>query len=93
MEKMKVYYDPIGNTLHIWFGDPKDEYITEEADEELGLIKNKEGEIIGIEKLNFLPTGFRDALSASVDRFRRDDGQILGFEFDPRRYEQSVVVG
>ena len=34
---MRVCCDPIGNTLHIWFGDPRDEYITEEADEELGL--------------------------------------------------------
>ena len=57
MEKMKVYYDPLGNTLHIWFGDPRDEYITEEADEELGLVKNKAGEIIGIEKLNFFRQG------------------------------------
>ncbi len=89
MEKMKVYYDPLGNTLHIWFGDPRDEYITEEADEELGLVKNKAGEIIGIEKLNFLPAGFSEK---SVDRLQ-DRDQILGFEFDPQRYERSAAVG
>ncbi|MCD6333897.1 MAG: DUF2283 domain-containing protein [Candidatus Latescibacteria bacterium] len=89
MEKMKVYYDPLGNTLHIWFGDPRDEYITEEADEELGLVKNKAGEIIGIKKLNFLPAGFSEK---SVDRLQ-DRDQILGFEFDPRRYERSAAVG
>ena len=89
MEKMKVYYDPLGNTLHIWFGDPRDEYITEEADEELGLVKNKAGEIIGIEKLNFLPAGFSEK---SVDRLQ-DRDQILGFEFDPRRYERSAAIG
>ena len=92
MEKMKVYYDPLGNTLHIWFGDPRDEYITEEADEELGLVKNKEGEIIGIEKLNFLPTAFNKPLSESVSRLL-DGDQILGFEFDPRRYERSAATG
>jgi len=91
MEKMKVYYDPLGNTLHIWFGDPRDEYITEEADEELGLVRNKEGEIIGIEKLNFLPTGFSEPLSKSVDRLL-DRDQVLGFEFDPRRYEKPVAA-
>lgn len=25
MAAVKVYYDSIGNTLTVWFGDPKDE--------------------------------------------------------------------
>jgi len=52
-------------------------------------LKNKAGEIIGIEKLNFLPAGFSEK---SVDRLQ-DRDQILGFEFDPRRYERSAAVG
>jgi uncharacterized protein YuzE len=37
----------------VWFGDPADEYITEETGEEIVLMKDKEGKVIGFEKLNF----------------------------------------
>ena len=26
MAEVKVYYDPIGNTLTVWFGDSQNEY-------------------------------------------------------------------
>ena len=53
MEKVKVYYDSTGNTLTVWFGEPQDEYICEETGEEVVLMKNKAGNVIGFEKLNF----------------------------------------
>jgi len=53
MAQVKVYYDREGNTLTVWFGNPADEYITEETGEEIVLMKNREGKVIGFEKLNF----------------------------------------
>ncbi len=37
--------------MDIWFGDPKDEHICEEAGEGIILKKNKADMVIGIEKL------------------------------------------
>ena len=53
MAQIKVYYDREGNTLTVWFGNPKDEYICEETGEEVILIKDKRGQVIGFEKLNY----------------------------------------
>jgi uncharacterized protein YuzE len=53
MAQVKVYYDREGNTLTVWFGNPKDEYICEETGEEVVLMKNKKGQVIGFEKLNY----------------------------------------
>jgi uncharacterized protein YuzE len=54
MAKVKVFHDPIGNTLVVWFGEPQDEADAEETGDEVILMKNKEGKVIGFEKLNFL---------------------------------------
>lgn len=51
MEKVTVHYQKEADTLDIWFGNPDDEYISEEAGEGIILKKNKKGETIGIEKL------------------------------------------
>jgi hypothetical protein len=53
MAEVKVYYDQTGNTLTVWFGNPQDEYICEETGEEVILMKDKAGKVIGFEKLNF----------------------------------------
>jgi hypothetical protein len=53
MEEVKVFYDKIGNTLTVWFGNPKDEYICEETGDEVILMKDRAGNVIGFEKLNF----------------------------------------
>ena len=53
MEKVKVYHDRTGNTLTVWFGEPKDEFICEETGEEIILMKDKSGQVIGFEKLNY----------------------------------------
>jgi uncharacterized protein YuzE len=54
MEKMILVFDKKGNSLDIWFDDPKKEFICEETGKELILKKDKSGKIIGIEKINFL---------------------------------------
>ena len=53
MAIVKVYYDRLGNTLTVWFGDPADEYEAEETGDEVILMKDKQNRVIGFEKLNF----------------------------------------
>lgn len=56
MAQVKVFHDRIGNTLTVWFGDPEAEVEVEETGDEVVLMKDKNGQVIGFEKLNFLPT-------------------------------------
>ena len=53
MAQVKVLYDQTGNTLTVWFGEPKSEYVCEETAEEVVLMKDKAGHVLGFEKLNF----------------------------------------
>jgi len=53
MAQVKVLYDEIGNTLTVWFGNPQEEYVSEETGEEVVLMKDASGKVIGFEKLNF----------------------------------------
>ena len=53
MAEVKVYYDQVGNTLTVWFGNPQDESVCEETGDEVVLMKDKAGRVIGFEKLNF----------------------------------------
>ncbi len=52
MADIRVYYDSIGNTLTVWFGEEQAEYICEEAGDEVILMKDEEGHVLGFEKLN-----------------------------------------
>ena len=54
MEKVRVYFDREGNTLSVWFDDPHKEHICEESDDDMVLVKDKKGRVIGFERLNFL---------------------------------------
>lgn len=54
MEKLRVYYDRDGNTLTVWFDDPKKEHVCEERDDDVVLIKDRRGRLIGMERLNYL---------------------------------------
>jgi uncharacterized protein YuzE len=56
MAQVKVFHDRIGNTLTVWFGDPETEVEVEETGDEVILMKDKEGQVIGFEKLNFIPS-------------------------------------
>jgi uncharacterized protein YuzE len=53
METVKIYYDKEGKTLTVWFDDPSKEFIAEEADDELLLMKDRDGKVIGFERLNY----------------------------------------
>ena len=58
MDEVKVFYDSEGHTLTVWFGRLTDEYVCKETGEEVILMKDREGRVIGFEKLNF---GLADA--------------------------------
>ncbi|MCH8319251.1 MAG: hypothetical protein IIA88_12300 [Bacteroidetes bacterium] len=45
MEKVTIYYHKENDTLDVWFGNPEDEDICEEAGDGFILKKNKKGEI------------------------------------------------
>jgi len=55
MEEVKVFYDRTGNSLIIWFDDPQKEAVCEEFDEDIVLMKDIEGRIIGVERMNLKP--------------------------------------
>jgi uncharacterized protein YuzE len=54
MTKTKLVFNKEGNTLDIWFENPKKEAMNEETADEMILKKDKKGKIIGIEILNFI---------------------------------------
>lgn len=56
MEKIKIIFNKKGNTIDIWFDDPKKEVLSEETSEEIILKKDRKGRIIGFEKLNVVST-------------------------------------
>lgn len=55
MEKITVAYDRKSNTLDVWFGEPSDEFVCQEVEDEIILKKDRNGAVIGFEKLNYLP--------------------------------------
>jgi len=54
MDKVRISFDREGNTLSVWFDDPKKEYVCEESDDDVVLVKDRRGRVIGFERLNFL---------------------------------------
>ncbi|OQY68258.1 hypothetical protein B6D29_01040 [Microgenomates bacterium UTCPR1] len=58
MAKVKIYFDPIGNTMNIWWGDPKNAFSSEEvdaSDRNDVIVKDKQGRPISIEIIGLLP--------------------------------------
>ena len=57
MDKIKVIHDAIGHTLTVWLGDPNKEHVCEETTDEVVLMKDIAGRVIGFEMLHYRPTG------------------------------------
>ncbi len=55
MDKVRVYFDREGNSLSVWFDDPEKESVCEEVGDDVVLVKDRRGKVIGFERLNFLP--------------------------------------
>ena len=66
MAELKVLYDEEGKTLTVWFTESRKEYICEETGDEVVLMKDSEGHVIGFEKLNFSSPS-PGSLSVSVE--------------------------
>ena len=56
MEQLRVFYDASGHTITVWFDDPQLEHVSEETADEVVLMKDRNGRVIGFEKLNFTLT-------------------------------------
>jgi len=54
VEKIRVHHDRTGNTLTVWFDDPDKEYICEEIADDIVLMKDRRGRVLGFERLNYL---------------------------------------
>ncbi len=50
---LQIFYDRIGNTLTVWLDDPHNEFESEETGDEFILMKDRNGKVIGFEKLNY----------------------------------------
>ena len=57
MARVSVFHDREGNSLTVWLDDPSQEYVCEETGEEVVLMKDKNGGVIGFEKPNFISEG------------------------------------
>lgn len=55
MDKIKVIHDVAGHTLTVWFDDPAKESFCEETAEEVVLMKDAGGRVIGFELLHYQP--------------------------------------
>lgn len=53
MAEVSVLYDREGRTLTVWFSDRRREHVCEETGDEVVLMKDSTGNVIGFEKLNF----------------------------------------
>lgn len=54
MDKVRIDHDRTGNTLTVWSDDPWKEAICEEIEDDVVLVKDRRGRIIGFERLNYL---------------------------------------
>jgi hypothetical protein len=55
MDKIKVIHDTTAHTLTVWTGNPADEFVCEETSDEVVLMKDSKGHVIGFELLHFNP--------------------------------------
>ena len=54
MDKVRVYFDRVGNSLTVWFDDPSKESVCEEVGDDVVVMKDRRGRVIGFERLNYL---------------------------------------
>lgn len=65
-KKIKIFYDKVANSLVVWFDEPKNAVISEESDNEVIFMKDKDNNVIGFEKLNFLIPGKKKITSLPI---------------------------
>jgi hypothetical protein len=55
MDKIKMIHDAVGRTLTVWFDEPARESICEETTDEVVLMKDAAGRVVGFELLHLPP--------------------------------------
>ncbi len=71
MDKIRVIHDLAGHTLTVWFDDPAKESVCEETADEVVLMKDAGGRVIGFELLNYRPAD--DAAGLTVETIVRPE--------------------
>lgn len=66
MDAIKLIYDRAGQTLTIWFDDPARESVCEETADEVVLMKDEDGKVIGLEILGYRTSGDQRALAVET---------------------------
>lgn len=74
-KNIKLFIDGIGNTMHLWWDDPRHAVRAEESDQGLDVILyNRKGQPIGLEKLGVFPKEV-DPLKRRL--FKAGEGTLL----------------
>lgn len=58
MANVKVFLDPVGNTMNIWWGNPRDSVVSEETASPYTndvIVKDRGGKPIGLEIIGVFP--------------------------------------
>ncbi len=53
MNSVRICYDRTGNTLTVWLDNPAKEAACEEIGDDVVLMKDRRGKVIGLERLNY----------------------------------------
>ena len=66
MERIKVIHDTVGDTLTVWLGDRRSEYVSTLTDDEVVVMKDNAGRILGFELLHYRPSEAGDGLTVEA---------------------------
>ncbi len=68
MDRIKVIHDSVGHTLTVWLGDPNQEYVSTLTEDEVIIMKDQSGRVLGFEVLHYHPeeTGTGIVVEASI---------------------------
>lgn len=66
MDKIRVIHDVSGRTLTVWLDDPQKEHVCEETADEVILMKDQEGRVIGFELLHYHPSSPEPGLAVET---------------------------
>jgi hypothetical protein len=66
VDKIKVIHDTVAHTLTVWLDDPRKEHICEETTDEVVLMKDADGRVIGVELLHYRPADMTRGLAVET---------------------------
>lgn len=74
VDKVRAYFDRKGNTLSVWFDDPKKQHVCEESEDDVIVVKDRRGRVIGFERLLENPPRPSSALRKAMSKHARRHG-------------------